>query len=972
MRPSCAAGQASDSIQVKNAGKYALFARLHGCLLLPPRSYNPENYRRKDSPVRWLWIATGLIISLLTAVSAPAAPGEPHNGNWSILLDKSAQLTFSEVQAQAPRFQPLDRLAFTLPASSQAIWLKVDTRALSSPHWLWLFAPRVQHLDVYLVRDGKLEQQLRTGEALTLSSRPLPSRAYLFNLPNDGQPRTAYLRMTSNHALMMWFKVMDEAELVAQEKPAYLFGALLGGLLLLALFNLLRSAHAPAAANLWLAGTHLALALCATANIGLLAVLLPAQHYNQSLIADLSAFASALGLLGYARTFFNGTQAARSPLRRLLDAEFVLIATVATVIALSGLFWHSWLVYGLVVLALLSVPLVALAHWRAGYRPARLIFAGLALFVIGFAVLGPVLLGFDQLNPGWLVLSLFSLAMVTGLLLSIALSERQRQIQSEILSQRTSEAAISAELKTKAEFLAKISHEIRTPMNGVLGMTELLLGTPLSAKQRDYVRTIHSSGNELLTLINEILDISRLESGQIELDDVQFDLNALIDDCLAIFRTKAEQQKVELIGFTQPQVPRVISGDPARLRQALMSLLDNALRQTDEGEVLLVAALDNDGQAPRLRIAVQDSGQPLPPDEREVLLNSQVHSSDFLSASKLGGRLGLIIARQLVGLMGGEFGVQSGASAGSTLWLTLPLDPQRLEHPTADLDSPLQDARLLVVDDNETCRKVLQQQCSSWGMQVSVVASGKEALALLRTKAHLREYFDAVLLDQDMPGMNGMQLAARIKEDPGLNHDILLIMLTGISNAPSKIIARNAGIKRILAKPVAGYTLKATLADELAQRQAGTPQAQQAEAGTLQVPEDFRILVAEDNSISTKVIRGMLNKLNLQPDTASNGEEALRAMQERQYDLVLMDCEMPVLDGFSATERLRAWERSEQRRRTPVVALTAHILAEHKERARQVGMDGHMSKPVEMSQLRELVRHWIAERERRQHDTQPS
>lgn len=356
--------------------------------------------------------------------------------------------------------------------------------------------------------------------------------------------------------------------------------------------------------------------------------------------------------------------------------------------------------------------------------------------------------------------------------------------------------------------------------------------------------------------------------------------------------------------------------------------------------------------------------------------HTELHSGDFLSASKLGSHLGLIIARQLVRLMGGEFGIQSGSSQGTTLSLTLPLDPQQLENPTADLDGPLQGARLLVVDDNETCRKVLVQQCSGWGLNVSAVSSGKEALAQLRTKAHLREYFDVVLLDQDMPGMTGMQLAAKIKEDPNLNHDILLIMLTGISNAPSKIIARNAGIKRILAKPVAGYTLKATLADELAQRGVSgvtnyLQPAKEAQAPSL--PSDFRILVAEDNSISTKVIRGMLNKLNLQPDTASNGQEALSAMKATQYDLVLMDCEMPVLDGFSATEQLRAWEAHEQRPHTPVVALTAHILSEHKERARLVGMDGHMAKPVELSQLRELIAYWVGERDRRrQGDALPS
>lgn len=237
---------------------------------------------------------------------------------------------------------------------------------------------------------------------------------------------------------------------------------------------------------------------------------------------------------------------------------------------------------------------------------------------------------------------------------------------------------------------------------------------------------------------------------------------------------------------------------------------------------------------------------------------------------------------------------------------------------------------------------------------------------MLRTKAHLRDYFDVVLLDQNMPGMTGMQLAAKIKEDPSLNHDILLIMLTGISNAPSKIIARNSGIKRILAKPVAGYTLKTTLADELTQLNKGVAAQKPGPVinTPVSVPGDFRILVAEDNSISTKVIRGMLGKLNLNPDTASNGEEALRAMKAQRYDLVLMDCEMPILDGFSATEQLRAWEVGNQRVRTPVVALTAHILTEHKDRARQAGMDGHMAKPIELSQLRELVEHWVAHRDK--------
>ncbi|MBV2134846.1 response regulator [Pseudomonas sp. MAP12] len=596
------------------------------------------------------------------------------------------------------------------------------------------------------------------------------------------------------------------------------------------------------------------------------------------------------------------------------------------------------------------------------------------LLLAGLCAL-PSLLGLSGLWPDLSPLTnvaLLSASLLGLFLYGYLLAARQRRTVHADFRASRAEAASQAEQEAKAKFLARISHEIRTPMNGVLGMTELLMGTPLSAKQRDYVQTIHSSGNELLQLLNEILDLSALESGEIELDDVQFDLPALLDECLETFRTRAELQGVELISFIQPQVPRTIGGDPARLRQTLLNLLDHAFKQTDEGEVLLVAALERGDSLPRLRIAVQDSGRPLSSEEREILLNTHLRSRDYLNESRLDGHLGLVLSRQLVTLMRGEFGIESGEQQGSTLWLNLPLSAASLAQPMLDPTLQLRDARVLVVDDNDTCRKVLIEQCSSWGLQASGVASGAEALALLRTKANLREYFDAVLLDHDMPGMSGMQLAAKIKEDPHINHDLLLVMLSGLSQAPSKLVARNAGISRILAKPVAGYTLKATLAEELGRQRRGLGGPGSLRATQPLVPEDFRVLVAEDNSISTKVIRGMLGKLDVEPDLVSNGRDALRALQRQRYDLVLMDCEMPVLDGFAATVQLRAWEAAQQHPRTPVVALTAHILGEHKERALRSGMDGHMAKPVELSQLRELVEHWVAVKEQRSRAAQAS
>ncbi len=915
--------------------------------------------------MRWLRIAIGFTVTLLTLLCMLPAQAAQGSG-WAVLLDEQGDLQLSDIRSAryTNQFSPIELDRLTAADPDGALWLRFRLAPGKHEQLLRVFAPDLSHLNLYVLDGDTLIEQLNTGTDQPQAERPLPSSDFMLPLPQNEKPLDVYLRLVSDHQLRPYITLQSAVMTAANQNQTLIYGLLFGCIAMLILYSLVRYAYTRSRSSFWLAGCEALLMLSLLLLLNLAGPWLPNWHAVQTPGAYLALLLTAPCGLMFAYRFF--APLGPHPLNKLLLGDILFIVVCGLLLLFVNTLPLNIMTYALVALAGLSMLFVSAYHWQKGYRPARLFVAAMVVFNIGTLIMLPALLGLTLVAPQGLIMTLLGLICISGVLMSIALSERQRSITENRFSISRDLAASNAEINAKAEFLAKISHEIRTPMNGVLGMTELLLGTPLSVKQRDYVQTIHSAGNELLTLINEILDISKLESGQIELDDVQFDLNALIEDCLSIFRAKAEQQNVELISFIQPQVPRVISGDPTRLRQTLLSLLENALKKTDEGEILIVVALDERSVKPRLRIAVQDSGEPMDAEERDALMHAELHSKHFLSATRLGGNLGLVIARQLIRLMHGEFGIKSGANQGSTLWLTLPLDPDRLEHPTSDLDGPLQGARVLVVDDNDTCRKVLVQQCTAWGLNVSAVASGKEALALLRTKAHLRDYFDVVLLDQNMPGMTGMQLAAKIKEDPSLNHDILLIMLTGISNAPSKIIARNSGIKRILAKPVAGYTLKTTLADELNQRNKGLSISHHLPTGPtlpVKVPSDFRILVAEDNSISTKVIRGMLGKLNLQPDTASNGEEALQAMKAQRYDLVLMDCEMPILDGFSATQQLRAWEVGNQRTRTPVVALTAHILAEHKERARQAGMDGHMAKPVELSQLRDLIEHWVAQRD---------
>ncbi len=531
------------------------------------------------------------------------------------------------------------------------------------------------------------------------------------------------------------------------------------------------------------------------------------------------------------------------------------------------------------------------------------------------------------------------------------LEHLQQRRRSQHLNASRAEDTSRAELAGKTTLLEQISHDMRTPLNGVLGMSELLLDTPLSERQRDYVQTIHSAGNELLVRLNELLDLNALSSGSLALDEVQFDLQALIDDCLNIFRAKAARQRLELIGSLDPRLPNHLSGDPGRLRHSLLNLLEQAFRQTREGEILLSASTDAEKQ--RLYLSVRDSGEPLDASCLQAVLNTPLGRHNYLTSRRHEGPLGLLICRQLAVQMGGTFSIDSSAE-GSTYRLDLPLRNAQYDTPLPDTRQPLRDVRALVVDDNQTCRTLLFEHCSSWGMQVVQAASGVEALALLRTKANLKEPIDVVLLDEDMPGMDGLQLAVRIKSDPFINQDLPLIMLGSRQQPPGPVTLRNAGIARLLAKPIAGYALRATLIDVL-----GSQPFQRVLERADQAPQDaegpLRVLVAEDNSISTKVICGMLAKLGVVPDTVENGEEALQALQRQRYDLVLMDCEMPVLDGFAATQRWRAEEQARGLPRTPIVALSAHILASHRAQAQQAGMDEHLTKPVELTQLRDLI-----------------
>ena len=912
------------------------------------------------------------------------------------LEDKNQQLSIQQIQQQRQgwQLQPHEKPYFGYSAS--AFWLKVEINndsAQNIPKLLEITYPLLDDVQVFLVANQQIEQQFRLGDNFEFQQRIIPHRLLLVPLAFNAQRHySLYVRVASTSGLQVPLTLWEVHEFQGYDQTRqFELGIFYGSLLIMMAYNFFIWLSVRERSYLFYVIFVMSFGLLLASIDGFtFQYLWPTQvWWNNRAIVIILALTLFLSM-AFSKNFLH--TARYNP--RLNKVLTVYMSLMAVVVAAGFYFPYRYMIVITLILSAGTAFLVittGICNWRAGNRAAR-------FFVYSWILLAAMVILYDLSQLSIIPKSTFTnLAVQFGewcevLLLSFALAdrinvgrlqeqeaqalliaeerranaEREQHLQTKLKAQeeeiRAKQAISQAQSESRAKslFLATMSHEIRTPMNGVLGMTELLEATELSQQQQQFVQVIHSSGSALLNIINDILDYSKIEAGKMDIEQIDMDLDNLLLECAAIFSMTAEQKRLEFLASIEPQTPVFIQSDPTRLKQILLNLLSNAFKFTHRGRITLRVHTKTEGEQSHLHFEISDTGIGMTEEQLSRLFEA-FNQADISTTRQFGGTgLGLSISKRLVDLMNGTMTVNSRIGEGTTFAVAIPYQAATQAY-IYDHFVPLtalQGQRILFVDDSIEFTQIMTEQAQAWGMIADAVHDGEHALALM-TQAYQRQTpYNIVALDMRMPYMSGLDIACKMAQDPQLSA-IKRVLLTAMRMPPNKEELQQVGLSLVIQKPTSANSLRDALLTLMGcqEQYRSSSDKRQDLSIVQQVLKQKHLLIAEDNAVNQMVIMGMLKRLGITADIANHGKEALALYQQQpqHYHLVLMDCEMPEMDGYQTTQQIRQWEHQHNLPPVNIVALTAHAMRDQQQRCLKAGMDDFLTKPLAFERLKQML-----------------